>query len=308
MEREYQIALKAQNTAGKPAGAMGSPLRSEKTSLKSILSDEGPQGAAIQPNLPLDNHNVPNNAPPLRRLDKITSSGDIGIDGVPSKSANSGFPKRTRNLLLTNDKRSFSSGLVENAGKQKIPSGLLPQEVTSAAKNSSLSRQIDGVRLPPVISTGSISHDLKTKVNSLPGAYTRVTSAKNITEVMNTKGPSSVSRLPDAVMRNPPSMFGSSPVVIGKGPQPVMPNSPPPHSSSPPLHSTPHGKPVTSNQHQLHRELSAVKSETSLSHFTDANIFEPRRLDAKSPSSVYESSEQLPYIYFKIKYFCVLQS
>ena len=284
MEREYQIALKAQNTAGKPnATSFGSPLRSEKTSVKSIISDEVPQGAAIQLNSsPMDNNNIPNNAPPLRRLDRITSSSDIGVDGVPLKSANSGFPKRTRNLLLTNDKRSFSSGLVENASKQKIPLGLLPQEVTSAAKSSNLSKQIDGVRLPPVISTGNMSRDIKTKMNSLPGTCSRVTSAKNITEIMNTKGPSSVSRLPDAVMRSPPSMFGSSPVVIGKGQQLVMPNSRPPHSSSPPLHSTPHGKPVTSNQHQLHRELS---------HFTDANNFEPRKLEAKSPSSAYESSE-----------------
>ena len=301
VEREFQNAMKSKNAIGNlpPAAAAAtvSPLRSEKTSLKS-MSDEAPQEVTIQlNNLPDNTTDVPNNPPPLlRRLDKIISSGDIGADIIPSKSANFGFPKPMRNLLLTNDKRSYSSGFVENANKRKVPPRLLPKEVTTAAKSSSLSRQIDGVRLPPVVSPGNTSHDVKTKVNSLPGMYTRGTSAKNITEMLS-KSPSSVSRLPDgakSLIRNPPSMFGSTPVVVSKGgQQQVVVNSPPQYSSSPPVHSTPHGKPITSNPHQLHRELSAVKSETSLSQFNDANIFEQRKFEAKSPSSVNESSEYL---------------
>ena len=303
VEREFQNAIKSKNAIGnlppavEPAAAAAavSPLRSEKTSLKSITSDELPQEAAIQiNNLPdnrIDVDKVPNNPPPLlRRLDKITSCGDIGVDILPSKSANSGFPKPMRNLLLTHNKRSYSSGLVENANKRKIPAGLLPQEVTTPMKTTDPSRPIDGVRFPPVVSAGNISHDPKTKMSSLPGRYTRGTSAKNIPEI-SSRPPSSVSRLPDgakSVIRNPPSMFCSSPVVT-KGGQQIVANSPPQYSSSPPLHNIPHGKPITSNIHQLHRELSAVKSETSLSQFNDANISEQRK--AKSPGSINELSE-----------------
>lgn len=278
------------------AAAAVSPLRSEKTSLKSITSDELPQEAAIQINNLSDNRTdvdkVPNNPPPLlRRLDKIISSGDIGADILPSKSANSGFPKPMRNLLLTHDKRSYSSGLVESVNKRKVPLGLLPQEVTTPMKSTDMSKQIDGVRFPPVVSPGNISHDLKTKVSSLPGMYTRGTSAKSIPEILS-RPPSSVSRLPDgakSVIRNPPSMFGSSPVVVSKGGQQIVANSPPQYSSSPPLHNTPHGKPITSNTHQLHRELSAVKSETSLSQFNDPTNFEQRKFEAKTPNESSES-------------------
>ena len=277
------------------AAAAVRPLRSEKASLMSITSGELPQEAAIQINNLPDNRTdvdkVPNNPPPLlRRLDKINSSGDIGVDIIPSKSANSGFPRPMRNLLLTHDKRSYSSGFVENTNKQRVPPGLLPQEVTTPVKGTSPSRQIDGVRFPPVVSADNISHDPNTKVNSLPGMYTRRNSAKNIPEILS-RPPSSVSRLPDgakSVIRNPPSMFGSSPVVVNKGAQHVVANSPPQYSSSPPLHNFPHGKPITSNTHQLHRELSAVKSDTSLSQFNNA---EQRKFEAKSPGSINESSE-----------------
>ena len=91
--------MKSKNAIGNlppvVAAATVSPLGSEKTSLKSITSDEAPQEVTIQlNNLPDNTTDVPNNPPPLlRRLDKIISSGDIGADIIPSKSANSGFPK-----------------------------------------------------------------------------------------------------------------------------------------------------------------------------------------------------------------------
>lgn len=294
MQREYQIAIKSQNVIGnlppavEPAAATTvRSLRNEKSSLKSITLDDSSEG-----------EQVPTNPPPLlRRLDRITSSGDV----LP-KSANSGFPKLTRNLLLTSDKKSYSSGVIESANKQRSSPGLLPQEVTTAARSSSLSRQTDGVRLPPVVSVGNTSHashDLMTRVKSLPGMYARgtnnVSSAKNIPEIVNTKPPPSVSRLPDgskSMIRTPPSMFGSSPVVIGRAPQPQVVSNSPQYGTSPTQHSTTHGKPITLNRH-LQRELSAVKSDTSLSYFDDANSFEQRKLEAKSPGSVYDSSEPL---------------
>ena len=304
------MAIKSQNVLGNLPPAVEStlatvsPLRNEKTSLKSIVQDDVIQGRTIQKNNSLDNitegEQTPKNPPPLfRRLDKINSSADIGVDVLPSKSANSGFPKLTRNLLLTNDKRSYSSGFVESANKRKTPSGLLPQEVTTAAKSCSLSRQIDGVRLPPVVSHGNVSHDPKANVKSLPGMYTRSTatnSTKNISEIFSSKTPPVVNRPPDgpmSVIRNPPTMFGSSPIVSGgKGtPQRFVVNSQQ-YSSSPPQHSSPHGKPITSNHYQQHRELTAVKSETLLPHYCyDGNGVEQQKVDPKSPSSAYESSK-----------------
>lgn len=299
VEREYQIAMKSRDVIGNLPSAVESPaMRNEKASIKSIASGEVALGATVQgndsPRNVIEAEQVPKNPPLLKRLDNKNSIGDIGVDTLPSKLANSGFPKITRNLL-TSDKRSYSSGLVESANKRRTSAGLLPQEVTPATKSSSLSRQIDGVRLPSVVSLGNSPHDPTTKMKSLPGMYSRVNSAKNITEALNNKHSPSVSRLPDgskSVIRNPPSLFGSSPVVIGKGAQQPLLSSQ--YGSSPPQHSTPHGKPITSNQHQLHRELSAVKSETLLTHhYNDSNNFEQRKQDTKSPMSttIYESSE-----------------
>lgn len=290
MEREYQIALRSQDAIGnlpsatKPAAATVNPLKNEKASLQSIMLNE----PAAQGNQP------PKNPPSLlRQVDRMNSNSDIGGMDILPKSANSGFPKLTRNLPLNNDKKSYSSGNIDNVFKRKISPGLLPQEVSPATKGSNLSRQIDGVRLPTVVSVGNLPQNT---VKSLPGMYRRANSAKNSPEVMNNKISSSVSKLSDgsrSIIRSPPSLFPNTPITIGKGAQQqVTPNSPQQCSSSPPRHSTPHGKPITSNQQLFYsRELSAVKSETSLSHFTDSNSFERRRVDLKSPSSVNESSK-----------------
>lgn len=296
------MAIKSQNVLGNLPPAVEStpatvnPLRNEKTSLKSIIQDDVTQGRTVQKNNSSDSitggDQVPKNPPPLLR--RLNSSIE---DILPSKSTNSGFPKLTRNLLLTNDKRSYSSGFVESTNKRKTSPGLLPQEVTTATKTSSLSRQIDGVRLPPVVSLGNMSQDPMAKVNSLPGMYARGTapnSTKNISEIFNNKTPLVVSRPPNgpmSVIRSPPIMFGSSPVVVGKGPQQHFVFNSQQYSSSPPQHNNPHGKLITSNHHQLHRELSAVKSETTLSHYNDTNSLEQQKVETKSPSSAYESSK-----------------
>ena len=297
MQREFQIAMKSHNTTGNLPPAMEpaatvSPLRNERTSLKCIALDEETtvQGNGVPRNAS-DSDQVPRNPPPLlRRLDKMITSGDIGADVLP-KSANSGFTRLVRNVLLNNDKRSYSSGVIDSSHKQKTSSGLLPQEVTPGAKSSSLSRQIDGVRLPPVVSVSNISHDHTTKVKSLPGMYARVNSAKNISEVVNTKPPPSVGSGSKPLMRTPIRMFSGSPIAVGKGVQHHT-NSPQYGSSSPQAqHNIPQGKPITSKPHWIHRELSAVKSDTSLSQFTDANKFEQRKIEAKSPTSMNNSSK-----------------
>ena len=301
MEREYQIAMKSQKVIGnlppavEPAAA--TPLRHEPTSLQFVMLDDAAQGVRgnnLLDNASKDDQAARNPPPLLRRLDKITSAGDIGMDFLP-KSANSGFPKvtRNRNLLLSNDKRSQSSGVIESVNKRKTSPGLFPQEITMATKGSSLPRQSDGIRLPPVVSVGTTSHDATTKVKTLPGMHasggTGINSAKSIPEMLNTRPPSSVSKRTDgskSLIRTPPSMFGSSPVIVGKRPQQQTVANTPQFASSPPQHSIPHGKPITTNQHQLQREVVAVKSETSLSHFNDVSSSEQRKAEAKSPSSV----------------------
>ena len=298
MQREFQIAMKSPNTIGNlppvvEPPATVSPLGNEKSSLKCIALDEVPTVHSNSvPDNASESDQVPKNPPPLlRRLDKMITSGDIGADVLP-KSANSGLPRLTRNLLLNNEKRSYSSGVIESSHKQKTSSGLLPQEITPGTKSSSLSRQIDGVRLPPVVSVGNVSHDHTSKVKSLPGMYARVNSAKNISEVVNTKPPPSVGSGSKPMIRTPMRMFSSSPVAIGKAAQHQVVSNSSQYSSSPPQaqQNIPQGKPITSKPQWLHRELSPVKSDSSLSQSIDANKFEKQKVEAKSPTSVNDSS------------------
>jgi len=225
--------------------------------------------------------------PPVHKhLERVSSACDFGTDAAPSKSASSGFPRLNRNLLLSNEKRSYSSGLVENSPKKKISP--TQDAVSPGIKTMSLSRQMDGVRLPPVVSIPVPTMDPKPKVRSMPGGVTRVGSSKSGSEITNNmlaamKPPMDGSK---SVMRSPPSMFGSSPVIAGRVPPLPVPTATQ-LSTSPPQSVA--GKPIT---YSKQRDVSTVKSDASMSPISHEGLNTPKT-EPKSPSSVYESSKYM---------------
>jgi len=289
VEREFCLAQNVLSNLPPAVDSTSSPsnrpLRNEKISLKSINQDDVPP-AAIQRINSTDHIKEGNKGPPVHRhLERVSSAVDFGADSAHSKSANSGFPKLNRNLLLSNEKRSYSSGLVENAPKKKISPA--QDTISPAVKTMSLSRQMDGVRLPPVVSIPTL--EPKSKFRSMPGGVTRVGSSKSISETTNNM-PMPVAAMippidgPKSVIRNPPSMFGSSPVVAGRVP-PLPTPAAAQLSASPPQNVA--GKPITSSKQ---RDVSAVKSDASMSPISHEGLL-TTKTEPKSPCNVHESSK-----------------
>ena len=165
----------------------------------------------------------------------------------------------------------------------------------------SLSRQMDRVRLPPVVSVPVPSLDPKSKVRSMPGGVTHVGSTKNFSETTNNLPmpvAATISTMdgPKSVMRSPPSMFGSSPVMAGRVP-PLPATTATQLSTSPPRNVA--GKLITFNKQ---RDVSAIKSDVSPPSHEGLNT---TKTEPKSPSSVYESSKCTTGEYSQVN-FCVL--
>ena len=294
VEREFRLAQNVLSNlppaVDSTSSSRGRPLRNEKISLMSITQDDVPSAAIQRINSSdqiKEGDHIIKGPPVHKHLERVSSAVDFGADAAPSKSANSGFPRLNRNLLLSNEKRSYSSGLVENSPKKKISPS--QDAVSPAVKTLSLSRQMDGVRLPPVVSIPLPTMDPKSKVRSMPGGVTRVGSSKSVSEITNNMPMPVAAMMPPmdgskSVIRSPPSMFGSSPVIAGRVP-------PLPAPTATQLGTSPSqnvaGKPITSSKQ---RDVSTVKSDASMSPISHEGLNTPKT-EPKSPSSVYESSK-----------------
>ena len=306
VEREFQLAKNVLSNLPPAVDSTLSPrnrpLRSEKISLISMSQDDATPVAMKRMNssdLIKEGDQSAMGPPVHKQLERVGSANNFGADAAPSKSADSGFPKLNRNLLLSNEKRSYSSGLVENSAKKKTSP---TQDVVSPAiKTMSLSRQVDGVRLPPVVSVPVPSLDPKSKVRSMPGGITRMSSNKNFSDITNNMPVPVAAMLPPkdgpkSVIRNPPSMFGSSPVMAGRVP-------PLPATTASQLSTSPSqnivGKPITSSKQ---KDVSSIRADMQLVSVlpTSHEGLSTPKTEPKSPSSAYESSKQ-----YNISYVCV---
>ena len=118
--------------------------------------------------------------PPVHKhLERDSSAGDFGADAAPSKSANSGFPKLNRNLLLLKDKSVESVPVSSLDPKSKVRS--MPGEVTHVGSKKNFSETTNNLSMPVAATMSPVDG-------------------------------------PKSVMRSPPSVFGSSPVMAGRVP------------------------------------------------------------------------------------------